>query len=84
MDLWLSPVTGPDDLTEITTEELVRLARSTTTARERHETAAKVARERQAQLIAELSRRPGWTFVRIGELLDMDDATAHRWAKPYL
>lgn len=74
----------PTDLSELTTDELIRRAKSVTATRRRQEQAAKSSAEEQGQLIAELSRRADWTFARIGDALGIDDSTAHRYAKPYL
>lgn len=74
----------PDDLSEVATDELIHLARTATSARRRQEQAAKSAAEQQGRIIAELSRRQGWTFVRIADALGIDDSTAYRYARPFL
>jgi uncharacterized alpha-E superfamily protein len=74
----------PGDFSEVPTDELIELAREATQARRRQEREARAAAERQGQMIAELARRQGWTFVRIGQALGIDDSTAHRYASRYM
>jgi hypothetical protein len=69
------------DLSEVPTDELVRLARSATESRRRQDEKADEAARRQGSVIAELVRRPGWTYARVAETLGMDDSTAHRLAR---
>lgn len=69
------------DLSEVPTDELIRLARETTETRRRQEREAEEAARRQGQVIAELVRRPGWSYAKVAELLGIDDSTAHRLAR---
>ncbi len=69
------------NLAEVPTDELVRLARSTAEQRRKQETEAEVLARRLGEYISELAKRPSWTYVKIGQLLDLDDSTAHRIAK---
>jgi DNA-binding MarR family transcriptional regulator len=66
------------DLSEVPTEELVRLAKRVTESRRKQEQEAEAATKRQGAVIAELVRRPGWTYAKVAELLGIDDSTAHR------
>lgn len=67
-----------NDLSEVSTEELIRLARRVTESRRKQEQEAEAAAKHQGAVIAELVRRPGWTYARVSELLGIDDSTAHR------
>lgn len=67
-----------NELSEVSTEELVRLARRVTDARRKRDAEAEAAAKQQGAVIAELVRRPGWTYAKVAELLGIDDSTAHR------
>lgn len=66
------------DLSEVPTDELVRLARKATEARLRQEREAEAAAIQQGLVIAELVERPGWTYAKVAAVLGIDDSTAHR------
>lgn len=69
------------NLSEVPTDELIRLARKVTEQRRAREAAAAELARKQGAVIAELVKRPGWTYVRVSELLGVDDSTAHRIAR---
>lgn len=69
------------DFSEVSTEELVRLARRVTDARRKRDREAETAAKQQGVVIAELVRRPGWTYARVARELGIDDSTAHRIVK---
>lgn len=68
------------NLSEVPTDELARRAKQVTEARRKQESATEALAREQGRLIAELAER-GWTYLRIGKLLDLDDSTAHRIAR---
>jgi DNA-binding protein H-NS len=68
-------------LSEVPTDELIRLARRVTEARRKQESEVEATAREQGALIAELAKRPGWTYLRIGQALGLDDSTAHRIAR---
>jgi hypothetical protein len=68
-------------LSEVPTDELIRLARKITEERRRQESEVEATAREQGELIAELARRPGWTYLKIGRELGLDDSTAHRIAR---
>jgi transcriptional regulator with GAF, ATPase, and Fis domain len=76
----LVPV-ADQSLSEVPTDELIRLARQATKERQERETEAEATARRQGELIAEIVRRPGWTYLKVAQELGLDDSTAHRIAK---
>jgi hypothetical protein len=75
------PTDDPGDLTEVPTEELVRLAQQISDVRRAQQQAADATAKRQGLYVAELVRRPGFTYAKVAELLGIDDSTAHRLAR---
>ena len=69
------------DLSEVPTDELVRLARKATESRLKQEREAEQAAIQQGLLIAELVSRPNWTYAKVAATLGIDDSTAHRLVK---
>jgi DNA-directed RNA polymerase specialized sigma24 family protein len=69
------------DLSEVPTDELIRLARSATETRRRQEQEVEAAAKRQGAVIGELVKRPGWTYAKVATLLEIDDSTVHRIVK---
>lgn len=71
-------MTGDDaaDLAAVSTERIIARARRIKQRR------AQVM-EDAGRLAAELNAR-GYSFVRIGEIMNAPPQTVHRWAKPYL
>lgn len=69
------------DFTGVSTDELVRLVKASTADRKRHEQALEDVGVKQGLLIAELVQRPGWTYLKLAQVLGIDDSTLHRIAR---
>lgn len=66
------------DLTEVPTDELIRLARQVTAKRRRQDETLEQTVQEQGQVYAALVERPGWSYAKVAELVGIDDSTLHR------